>query len=114
MISINFLLYLVYSLLDAFYKICSIICLYFSHIYIYLVLLGQWFEEMINNRNKSVVRSMAWNGDGQKICIAYEDGAVILGSVDGNRIWGKEFKNMQLTNVAVSCCFSNDNIAVVD
>jgi len=56
---------------------------------------------MINNRNKSVVRSMSWNGDGQKICIAYEDGAVILGSVDGNRIWGKEFKNMQLTQVAV-------------
>ena len=57
---------------------------------------------MINNRNKSVVRSMAWNGDGQKICIAYEDGAVILGSVDGNRIWGKEFRNMQLSQVSVS------------
>lgn len=39
---------------------------------------------MINNRNKSVVRSMSWNADGQKICIVYEDGAVIVGSVDGN------------------------------
>jgi hypothetical protein len=29
---------------------------------------------MINNRNKSVVRGMKWNADGQKICIAYEDG----------------------------------------
>ena len=29
---------------------------------------------MINNRNKSVVKSMAWNTDGQKICIVYEDG----------------------------------------
>lgn len=38
---------------------------------------------MINNRNKSVVRSMSWNADGQKICIVYEDGAVIVGSVDG-------------------------------
>lgn len=66
---------------------------------------GQWFEEMINNRNKSVVRSMSWNGDGQKICIAYEDGAVILGSVDGNRIWGKELKNLTLTHVAVSDFF---------
>ncbi|CAK8696266.1 unnamed protein product [Clavelina lepadiformis] len=63
---------------------------------------GQWFEEMINNRNKSIVRSMSWNADGQKICIAYEDGAVIVGSVDGNRIWGKELKNMQLTQVAWS------------
>lgn len=35
---------------------------------------GSWYEEMINNRNKSVVRSMKWNADGQKICIVYEDG----------------------------------------
>jgi WD repeat-containing protein 35 len=40
---------------------------------------------MINNRNKSVVRSMSWNADGQKICIVYEDGAVIVGSVDGRK-----------------------------
>lgn len=33
---------------------------------------------------------MRWTPDGQKICIAYEDGAVIVGSVDGNRLWGKE------------------------
>lgn len=45
---------------------------------------GSWYEEMINNRNKSVVRGMSWNVDGQKICIVYEDGAVIVGSVDGN------------------------------
>ena len=45
---------------------------------------------MINNRNKSVVKGMCWNSDGQKICIVYEDGAVIVGSVDGNRIWGNE------------------------
>jgi WD40 repeat protein len=47
-------------------------------------------QEMINNRNKSVVRDMKWTPDGQKICIVYEDGAVIVGSVDGNRLWGKE------------------------
>lgn len=46
---------------------------------------GAWYEEMINNRNKSVVRSMSWNADGQKICIVYEDGAVIVGSVDGKQ-----------------------------
>uniref|UniRef100_A0A7S3VHU1 Anaphase-promoting complex subunit 4 WD40 domain-containing protein n=1 Tax=Dunaliella tertiolecta TaxID=3047 RepID=A0A7S3VHU1_DUNTE len=49
-----------------------------------------WHEEMINNRNKSVVRDMKWTSGGEKICIAYEDGAVIVGSVDGNRLWGKE------------------------
>uniref|UniRef100_A0A2K5RB88 WD repeat-containing protein 35 n=2 Tax=Cebus imitator TaxID=2715852 RepID=A0A2K5RB88_CEBIM len=63
---------------------------------------GSWFEEMINNRNKSVVRSMSWNADGQKICIVYEDGAVIVGSVDGNRIWGKDLKGLQLCHVTWS------------
>ena len=43
---------------------------------------GMWFEEMINNRNKSVVRDMKWTADGQKISIIYEDGAVIVGSVE--------------------------------
>src|SRR3954467_8802016 len=47
---------------------------------------------MINNRNKSVVKDMKWTGDGQKICIIYADGAVIVGSVDGNRLWGKELE----------------------
>lgn len=35
---------------------------------------GMWIEEMINNRNKSVVRHMKWNHDGSKICIVYDDG----------------------------------------
>ncbi|KAI9557994.1 hypothetical protein GHT06_014747 [Daphnia sinensis] len=60
---------------------------------------GTWHEEMINNRNKSVVTGMTWNGDGQKICIVYEDGAVIVGSVDGNRLWGRDLKNVQLSHV---------------
>jgi WD repeat-containing protein 35 len=51
---------------------------------------GAWFEEMINNRHKSVVRDMRWRGNGQEICIAYEDGVVIVGGVDGNRIWSKD------------------------
>ncbi|XP_022697490.1 WD repeat-containing protein 35-like [Varroa jacobsoni] len=57
---------------------------------------GTWFEEMVNNRNKSVVRGMAWSSDGQRICIIYDDGAIIVGSVDGNRLWGKELKGVSL------------------
>ena len=34
-----------------------------------------------------------------------QDGAVIVGSVDGNRIWGKELKNTQLSGV----CWSPDS-----
>lgn len=59
---------------------------------------GMWFEEMINNRNKSVVKDMKWTSNGEKICIVYEDGAVIVGSVDGNRLWGKEL-GLQLSLV---------------
>jgi WD repeat-containing protein 35 len=50
----------------------------------------QWFEEMINNRKKSTVEDIKWSNDGTKVCIIYEDGAVIVGSVDGSREWGKE------------------------
>ncbi len=44
---------------------------------------------MVNNRKASVVRDMKWSPDGTKICIAYEDGHVIVGGVEGNRRWGK-------------------------
>mmetsp|Transcript_13743 Transcript_13743/g.54386 ORF Transcript_13743/g.54386 Transcript_13743/m.54386 type:complete len:887 (-) Transcript_13743:2873-5533(-) len=53
---------------------------------------GMWFEEMINNRNKSFVRDMKWDGGGMKICIVYEDGVIIVGSVDGKRLWAHEQK----------------------
>ena len=33
----------------------------------------EWYEEMINNRNKSVVRSMKWSPDGNRICIGWPD-----------------------------------------
>lgn len=61
---------------------CLIISLYyvsvdFINVTVYNTLYnlqGSWYEEMINNRNKSTVTGMAWGSDGQKICIAYEDG----------------------------------------
>ena len=60
---------------------------------------GMWYEEMVNNRQKSLVTGMAWTHDGNKICIVYEDGAIITGSVDGSRLWGKELKNISLNQV---------------
>ena len=39
---------------------------------------GMWFEEMINNRNSSFVCDMKWSKDGEKVCIIYDDGAVIF------------------------------------
>ncbi|KAJ2953608.1 hypothetical protein O0L34_g1214 [Tuta absoluta] len=68
-------------------------------IIVWMLYKGSWYEEMINNRNKSTVTSMAWGSDGQKICIAYEDGAVIVGGVDGSRVWGKDIKGPGLSCV---------------
>ncbi|XP_026325281.1 WD repeat-containing protein 35 [Hyposmocoma kahamanoa] len=68
-------------------------------IIVWMLYKGSWYEEMINNRNKSTVTSMAWGSDGQKICIAYEDGAVIVGGVDGSRVWGKDIKGPGLKAV---------------
>ncbi|CAH0562507.1 unnamed protein product [Brassicogethes aeneus] len=68
-------------------------------IIVWMMYKGAWYEEMINNRKKSTVVGMAWSADGQKICIIYEDGAIIVGCVGGNRIWGKELKHVQLSGV---------------
>lgn len=68
-------------------------------IIVWMIYKNAWYEEMINNRKKSTVVGMVWSSDGLKICIIYEDGAVIVGSVDGNRIWGKELKGVILSGV---------------
>ena len=46
---------------------------------------------MVNNRKTSSVVDMKWSPDGSKICIAYEDGNIIVGGVEGNRKWGKDY-----------------------
>ncbi|XP_002007154.3 WD repeat-containing protein 35 [Drosophila mojavensis] len=68
-------------------------------IMVWMLYKGAWYEEMTNDRKKSTVAGMSWTSDGTKICIVYEDGAIIVGSVDGNRIFGKELKNTHLTGV---------------
>lgn len=50
------------------------------------------------NVHTVAVACAQWTSNGQKICIIYEDGAVIVGSVDGNRLWGKEL-DIGLRNV---------------
>lgn len=51
---------------------------------------GEWVDEMVNNRKISSVAMMKWSPDGTKICIAYQDGHVIVGGVEGSRKWGKD------------------------
>lgn len=57
---------------------------------------GSWYEEMINNRNKSVVKGMAWSSDGQKICIVYEDGKLKQGLLYFSHLYFKAEQYMLL------------------
>ena len=72
-----------------------------------------WQEEMINNRNQSYVNSMKWTADGQLICILYHDGAVILGTVEGTRLWSikldTSFKFMEWSSATSEILFVTDS-----
>uniref|UniRef100_A0A8C4WUA3 Uncharacterized protein n=1 Tax=Eptatretus burgeri TaxID=7764 RepID=A0A8C4WUA3_EPTBU len=71
---------------------------------------GQWLEEMVNRHSGSVVGGMCWNSDGQKICIVYEDGTIIVGSVDdiirldtGMKIVDAQWNHCGSV-LAIACC----------
>lgn len=52
-----------------------------------------WVEEMVNDRQEDAsVTGLSWSPDGSLIAILYEDGAMIIGSVEGQRVWGKDHK----------------------
>lgn len=59
---------------------------------------------MINNRAKSNVVDMKWSNDGNKIAIAYEDGHIIVGTLEGSRLWAKEI-GASLTALTVSLLY---------
>ena len=73
---------------------------------------GMWYEEMINSRSRVTVTAMQWSGDGEKICIAYSDGQVICGSVDGQRLWGKEISNQNISHLTWNTDSSNILFAI--
>ncbi|KAL3309850.1 WD repeat-containing protein 35, partial [Cichlidogyrus casuarinus] len=61
-----------------------------------------WYQEMVNSQKKVMVSSMKWSSSGRHICIAYSDGSVIVGLVDGTRAWGKDLGHGPLTAIAWS------------
>lgn len=62
---------------------------------------GHYYEEMINNRSRSVVIEVKWTFEGDKICIVFEDASVIVGSVEGQRLFQKD----NLIKIAkLTCC----------
>lgn len=55
---------------------------------------GEWCQDMVNNQNHSYVTDMKWSNDGELIAIIYENGTVIVGSVEGNKLWGLELDHV--------------------
>lgn len=51
---------------------------------------GDWAEELVNRRAGSRAAAVRWRRDGEAIVIAYTDGAVVVGSADGTRVWAKD------------------------
>ena len=69
---------------------------------VWVVKNGNWYQDMIHNRNNSVVTDTKWSIDGKCICIAYQDGAVVVGSVEGSRLWSIDDSGVALKCVAWS------------
>ena len=67
---------------------------------------NQWAELMMNERPDfiSPVVSVDWSPDGHMICILYDDGYMIVGAVDGTRLW-----DVKLEIIALKVQWSPDS-----
>ena len=54
---------------------------------------GKWVEEMVNESDKSLISDVKWSNTGFNLCIIIDDGQIIVGSVEGERIWYKKLTN---------------------
>ena len=52
-----------------------------------------WREEMVNHRKNCEVVDLSWDRAGNRIAILHSDTTVVIGSVEGKKVWGKEMKS---------------------
>ena len=83
---------------------------------------GRWSIELINDRG-NCVSDFAWSHDGRMAAICYQDGFVLVGSVNGQRFWSHLYDLPQATitsatwtpnDAYVLLGLSNGNLMVVD
>lgn len=83
---------------------------------------GRWSIELINDRG-NCVSDFAWSHDGRMAVICYQDGFVLVGSVNGQRFWSHLYDLPQATitsatwtpnDAYVLLGLSNGNLMVVD
>jgi len=53
-----------------------------------------WAAEMVNDSGKKLISDVKWSSDGSKLCILIDDGQVIVGSVDGEKLWAKNIEKV--------------------
>lgn len=72
---------------------------------------GRWSIELINDRGNSV-SDFAWSHDGKMAAICYQDGFVLVGSVNGQRFWSQLY---DLPNSTITCATwaPNDNFVLI-
>lgn len=68
---------------------------------------GRWSIELINDRG-TAVSDFAWSHDGRMIVICYEDGFVLVGSVNGQRYWSHMFDMGVATRISACSWTPND------
>lgn len=83
---------------------------------------GRWSIELINDRGNSV-SDFAWSHDGRMAVICYQDGFVLVGSVNGQRFWSHlyDLSNCTITTATwtpndlyIILGLSNGNLMVID
>lgn len=81
-------------------------------IYVWVKYEGRWSIELINDRGK-IVTDFAWSHDGRMAAICYEDGFVLVGSVNGQRFWSHLFELNNNTSINAITWSPNDSLVIL-
>lgn len=78
-------------------------------IYVWVKYEGRWSIELINDRGNQVT-DFAWSHDGRQAAICYQDGFVLVGSVNGQRYWSNLY---DLSNSCINTATWTPNDAFI-
>lgn len=72
---------------------------------------GAWGETMRNDRGEVGVgvTELRWRSDGGAVAIGYSDGVVVVGGVDGERLWHRQYAG----GGVVAACWAPDGSALL-
>ncbi|KAL0212631.1 hypothetical protein RCL1_006257 [Eukaryota sp. TZLM3-RCL] len=64
-------------------------------------------EELINSRPGHQIIGLQWSLDGEKIAVGYSDGSVLIGRLDGSKLWGDRL--FSDSSKLLSICWINED-----